>query len=150
MLGHPEIQARTFATLCLALVILRDSITAELDDATVLCWRDEFAAWWSAETDLRGHDEQLGWLHAIAHGSDAVEALGRSPRLGQTDLTALLELTAARMITPSGYLLGHGENDRMSYALASILARPELSEQDATGWLAGTSTAGAPGAARQR
>ncbi len=136
MLTHPEIEARTFATLCLALVILRDSIKAELDDATVLRWRDEFAAWWSAETDLRGHDEQLGWLHAIAHGSDTVGALGRSPRLGQTDLTALLELTAARLITPSGYLLGHGENDRMSYALASILARPELSEQDATGWLA--------------
>jgi hypothetical protein len=55
---------------------------------------------------------------------------------GQPAGRVLLEFTAARLITPAGYLLGHGENDRMSYALVNILARPELSEQDATGWLA--------------
>ncbi|NNG39004.1 DUF2785 domain-containing protein [Flexivirga sp. ID2601S] len=39
-------------------------------------WTDAVLAWWPAEQDLRGYDEQLGWVHAVAHGADAVGALG--------------------------------------------------------------------------
>lgn len=130
---HPQIQARTFATLALGWVIRRDAVAGEVDTATVRRWRDEFAAWWLAETDLRGYDDRLGWLHAIAHGADTVRALARSPRLDATDLAGLLDLSTARLLAPTDYLFAHGEDDRLSYAIASILTRPELA--DRTGWL---------------
>lgn len=134
-LRHAEIQARTFATMILGWAVLRDARTGELPAACVPRWRADFGRWWPGETDLRGWDDRLGWLHAVAHGSDTVRAFGRSPRLGPADLRALLDLTVDRLFDDAGYLFAHGEEDRAAYALATVLARPELSAADATGWL---------------
>lgn len=134
-LGAGEIYERTFAALILAQVVQRDAQTGELDGEQVLGWLAAFRTWWRDETDLRGWDEQLGWLHAVAHGADLLRAFGRSPRLDRADLRGLLELAAGRLLTEHGYLWAHGEDDRVAYALASVLARPELTAADATGWL---------------
>ncbi len=88
-LKDPEIQVRTFAALILAEVVERDMASGRATAEAVLRWRDAFAAWYPAERDLRGWDERLGWLHAVAHGADALAAFGRSPRLGRDDLRGL-------------------------------------------------------------
>jgi hypothetical protein len=134
MLGHSQIQARTFATLILGAAIRRDAVTGELTDPTVARWRDAFVLWWAGEADLRGYDDELGWLHAIAHGADTVRALGASTRLDAADLTGLLELVADRLLAPTDYLFAHGEDDRLAYALATVLARPELTSEATTSW----------------
>lgn len=133
LLGHPEIQARTFATLVLGWVVRRDAVTGELSTAEVRTYRDSFAAWWSAEEDLRGYHPELGWLHAAAHGADTVRALARSPRMDADDLAGLLDLTTRRLMTPTRYLFADGEDQRLAHALAAVLCRPELA--DPTGWL---------------
>jgi hypothetical protein len=130
-LWHPEIQARTFATLILGWAVRRDGLTGELDDDTVRRWRDAFVAWWRDETDLRGWDAERGWLHAVAHGADTVRAFGRSPRLGPDDLSALLDLVVARVMESGDHLYAHGEDDRLAYAVTTILGRT-----GSTGWLA--------------
>jgi hypothetical protein len=147
-LSHDEVQARTFATMILAWVVLRDARTGTLAADRVPRWRAAFAAWWPGEKDLRGWDAQLGWLHAVAHGADTVRAFGRSPRLGEPDLSGLLDLVVDRLLVDAGYLFAHGEDDRIAYALASVLTRPELSVHHATAWLDrldAAMRAGAPG-----
>jgi hypothetical protein len=135
-LSHKDIQARTFAVLILACAVLRDSRAGGLLTAeSVLRWRDAFAAWYAGEEDLRGWDDELGWLHAVAHGSDFLDELGGSAHLGAADLTVLLELAATRLITPTPHVLAYAEDDRLAAALATVLLRPELSEAEATGWL---------------
>jgi hypothetical protein len=134
-LRHAEIQARTFAAMILGWVVLRDARTGAVPAGRVLRWRDTFAAWWSGETDLRGWDADLGWLHAVAHGADTVRAFGRSPRLGGSDLGGLLDLAVDRLLVDAGYLFAHGEDDRLAYALATVLSRPEVEAGPATAWL---------------
>nr|WP_296063926.1 DUF2785 domain-containing protein [uncultured Actinoplanes sp.] len=114
-LGHPEIQARTFAPLILAAIVDR-GITGP-------GWYEAFAAWWLAETDLRGWDDRLGWLHAIAHGADLAGAFG-SPDA--------LDLVARRVTAPTGYHFAQMEEDRVARAVVRILTRPDV---DPTGWL---------------
>jgi hypothetical protein len=121
--------------MVLAWVVLRDARTGHLGAGSVPRWRAGFASWWLTETDLRGWDDRLGWLHAVAHGADTVRAFGRSPRLGRADLRDLLNLTVDRLRTDAGYLYAHGEDDRLAYALATVLTRPELSADDTTAWL---------------
>jgi len=133
MQAHGDIQARTFGTMILAWVVRRDAVTGELDDATVRRWRDEFSSWWSAEEDLRGYDPERGWLHAAAHGSDTVRAFARSPLMTADDLAGLLTLATERLMAPAPYLFADQEEERLAYALASVLCRAELT--DATGWL---------------
>jgi hypothetical protein len=135
LLSQPRIQARTFAALILAALIHRDAAAAVLDTQTLPRWTDRFADWWLAETDLRGWDDQLGWLHAVAHGADVVGELGLSPRLDDKELARLLDLVSARLLTPTSYVFAHQEDDRVALALATVLARPELPAAAATGWL---------------
>jgi hypothetical protein len=147
LLGHPEIQARTFATLVLGWVIRRDTVAGVVPSEAARRWRSAFDGWWSAETDIRGYDDDLGWLHAIAHGADTVRAFALSPHSTNADLTSLLSLCARRVLTPTDYLFAHAEEDRVAYAMAAALSRVP-SGDDATRWLtpvAQTIEAGEPG-----
>ncbi|MDY0815497.1 DUF2785 domain-containing protein [Kitasatospora purpeofusca] len=124
-LDDAEIQARTFAPLVLA----------ELADhgAHRPAWLEAFARWYVGESDLRGFDPRLGWLHAVAHGADLLAALGRGPLVA--DPTPLLDLVTARLLAPTDHVLDAMEDDRLGRAVAQILTRPELTERQALGWL---------------
>lgn len=147
-LDHPQVEARTFAPLILAAAVARDSQAGLLDAATVRRWRDAFCAWWPAETDIRGWDERLGWVHAVAHGADLAGELGDSPRLSAAERAGLLEVVAERVVATTGYRYAQMEEDRLAVAVAQILARPGLTAAEATGWLAAVDrlfAAGEPG-----
>lgn len=120
----PRIQARTFAALVLAWVIERGAY----DEA----WTRAFAEWYPAETDLRGYDVRLGWLHAVAHGADLLGVLGRDPRVRPE---WMLELGARRMLADTQFVWRDSEDDRLGYAMALILARPHLTIARSTSWL---------------
>ncbi|MFJ1756869.1 DUF2785 domain-containing protein [Kitasatospora sp. NPDC088134] len=135
--ADPEIQARTFAPLVLARLVAAGALRPG--------WVDAFARWYPAETDLRGHHPELGWLHAVAHGADLLAAFGQHP---DVDPVPLLHLGAARLLAPTGHVLDSMEDDRLGFALALTLTRPELTEDAAVGWLdavAEVFAAGEPG-----
>ncbi|WP_285665863.1 DUF2785 domain-containing protein [Actinorhabdospora filicis] len=123
--ADPEIQARTFAPLILDCVVSQGVLRPE--------WTAAFAAWFAAEEDLRGKDPELGWLHAVAHGADLLGTIAGHP---EGDPVAMLELGAARLVAPTEFVWRDMEDERLSLALTRALVRPELSEAQATAWLA--------------
>ncbi|TCO47581.1 uncharacterized protein DUF2785 [Kribbella antiqua] len=122
--GDDEIQARTFAPL-----ILDSIVTAGVFEPS---WVPPFERWYVAEGDLRGHDAKLGWLHAVAHGSDLLGTLGLHPAV---EPVQMLRLGIGRLLTPTSYVLRDMEDDRLGRALAATLTRADLSEADAVEWL---------------
>lgn len=120
----PEIQARTFAPLVLAAIVKQGDYEPS--------WLAAFAKWYPAETDLRGYDPELGWLHAVAHGADLLRAFGRCPHV---DPAPLLDLAATRLLAQTDYVFAHQEDDRLAFAIGQTLTRGELTEADAVGWL---------------
>ena len=124
-LGDDRVQARTFAPLVLDVIVSRRGVCAP-------AWVDAFERWYAAETDLRGPDPRLGWLHAVAHGADLLGDLGLradvSPR-------RMLDLAATRMLAPTDQVWHDQEDDRLAHAVAKVLTRPDLSERDASAWL---------------
>jgi hypothetical protein len=130
-----EIQTRSFAALILGNVVERDQATGRATGDAVLRWRDAFTSWYATERDLRGWDDRLGWLHAVAHGADTLAAFGRSARLGRDDLRGLLDVACARLLAPTDYVLRDQEDDRLGYALALVLSRAELAAGDSVQWL---------------
>lgn len=129
------IYSRTFAAIGLTWFVSRDARTDELSAEKVLGWLEVFSRWWVSESDLRPWDPKLGWLHAPAHGADLLRSFGRSPKLGEAELVGLLELAVDRLLTDEGYLYGNNEDDRIGYALASVLTRPEVSSESAVAWI---------------
>lgn len=122
--GDPEIQARTFAPL-----ILDSIVSAGVFEPH---WVPPFERWYVAEEDLRGYDEKLGWLHAVAHGADLLGALGLHSAV---EPVQMLRLGIGRLLTPTSYVLRDMEDDRLGYALAVTLTRDDLTESDAVSWL---------------
>ena len=135
LFSDAEIQARSFAALALADVVERDRLAPALSPAAVRRWGQSFSAWYLGEDDLRGWDPKLGWLHAVAHGADALGAFGRSRHLGQSDLVALLALGGNRMLRPTDELFANQEEFRLAHGLALVLTRPEVDVVQSTGWL---------------
>lgn len=121
----PEIQSRTFAPLILTSIVSAGGFRAS--------WVEPFERWYAAESDLRGYDERLGWLHAAAHGADLLGALGLC---AEVDPVRILDLGAARLVAPTSHVFRDAEDDRLGYALATTLTRPELTPDTATGWIA--------------
>ncbi|MDX6284005.1 MAG: hypothetical protein QOH03_5076, partial [Kribbellaceae bacterium] len=101
-----EIQARTFAPL-----ILDSIVTQGVFEPS---WVPPFERWYVAETDLRGYDAELGWLHAVAHGADLLGTLGLYPAVEPVEM---LRLGIGRLLTPTEYVLRDMEDDRLGYAL---------------------------------
>jgi hypothetical protein len=122
--SDPRVQARTFAPLVLAWVVERGGF----DDQ----WVHAFERWYPDETQVRGYDEKLGWLHAVAHGADLLGVLGRHPRV---EPEQMLILAARRMLADTEYVWRDQEDDRLGYAIALTLGRPELTVAQSTSWL---------------
>ncbi len=120
----PEIQARAFAPLVLGRLVRTGALRPG--------WLDAFTRWYPAETDLRGHHPELGWLHAVAHGADLLAAFGQHP---EVDPEPLLALGAARLLAPTGHVFDAMEDDRLGFALALSLTRPDLTPAQSVGWL---------------
>jgi hypothetical protein len=131
---HPEVQARTFAPLVLKCVLARAAqLPGAVPEAAVLRWYDGFAGWYPRESDTRGWDDALGWLHAVAHGADAAAAFAGALPGRRTDL---LELCAQRMTArDTDYRYVQVEDARLAAALTRILLAPGLTAGQATGWL---------------
>lgn len=122
--GDAELQARTFAPL-----ILDSIVGAGVFEPG---WVPPFERWYVAEEDLRGYDEKLGWLHAVAHGADLLGTLGQHPAV---EPVQMLRLGIGRLLTPTPYVLRDMEDDRLGYALAATLTREDLTDTDAVDWL---------------
>ncbi len=108
-------------------------------------WVCAFEGWYATEQDLRGHDPDLGWLHAVAHGADLLGDLGRHPTVPPR---RMLDLAAARLVAPTDVVWRDQEDDRLAHAVAKVLADPRLAAADVVAWLAPVAdllAQGAPG-----
>ncbi|MGB3761679.1 MAG: DUF2785 domain-containing protein [Ornithinimicrobium sp.] len=123
-LRHPQIQARTFAPLILAVLVEH----GDWKDAWFPAVRD----WYLAEQDLRGYDHDLGWLHAVAHGADFFGACGVARRVAAADL---LNVLAARAVAPTDLAWADMEEIRVALAMTHCLTDPALDTQGAIAWV---------------
>ena len=82
----------------------------------------ECSNWYLHESDTRGYDPQLGWLHTIAHGADC---LGVCVETAAASCEEVLTTLAKRVMTP-GYPWLYNEPARLVAAVVrSLTAAPD-------------------------
>jgi hypothetical protein len=123
-LDHERAEARAFAPLVLASLVAAGDFDA--------VWVPSVTRWYVGEQDLRGHDPELGWVHAVAHGADFFGECGAA---GVGDAAALLDALARRMVAPTSFVWRDQEDDRLAYAIALTLSRDDVDEAMALAWL---------------
>ena len=92
---------------------------------------DRMLDYFASERDLRGFDPVHGWMHTVAHTSDALKFLARNPKLGPGVDQRLLAAVAAK-IAAADAVFAWGENDRMALALQSAVRRGDASADPGT------------------
>jgi hypothetical protein len=141
---------RSYSALVLTECIDRDTVAGLVPRDTVLRWGDRLATWYVRERDLRGFVPGKGLAHAVAHGADALGALGRSPRLGGPELGILLDVVADRVLAATEAFLVAGEPDRMAHAVLQVLRRDLVGLEALEPWVARLAGGGRPGGDRRR
>ena len=116
---------RSFSALGLSLVAARDVEQKALDAATVSALVDAAAAQLDANTDVRGYDAEIGWVHVTAHTADLLKFLGRHAALPRERQATILTAVARRAAT-SPTVFAWGEGERLSRAAASVLRRDDV------------------------
>ncbi len=134
--GDVSVMRRSYSALMLAEIIGRDNNAHLMPESSVLDWGDRATSWYVREQDHRGWLPEQGWAHAIAHGADLLAALARSRHFGRLELTVLLDVIADRVLTPTAYIWRHGEDDRLAFAVMTLLHRNALDPGIVEPWLA--------------
>ncbi len=137
---------RGLSARVLAACIERDTRHPGVPERELLTWGDRVVSWLLLERDLRGFVPGKGWARVLAHGADAIGALGCSPQLGSPEQQMLLEVLAERLIIPGDSPLGDEEPDRFAHAVLRILRRDTLSMEELEPWVADLAGAAGPSA----
>jgi hypothetical protein len=134
--GTDTVFRRSFSALIVAACLERDNEQHLLPVGKILDWGDRVAVWFLTEKDTRGYVPDKGWAHAVAHGADAIGALGESPHLGAAEHEALLDILAERLVQqPADQPLASGEPDRMALAAMQVLRRDTLATDLLEPWV---------------
>ena len=134
--GTDTVFRRSFSVLILAVCLEHDSRHHLLPGGKILEWGDRIATWFLAERDTRGWVPGKGWAHTVAHGADAIGALGQSPHLAGAEHAVLLDVLAQRLLEqPADEPLVAGELDRVAAAVMTILRRNTLGTDVLEPWV---------------
>jgi hypothetical protein len=134
--GDDRIFKRSFSALCLSLIAARDLSTPTLEASEVSRFFDRMLDYFTRERDLRGFDTTRGWMHAVAHTSDALKFLARNPQLPAGSDARLLDAVRGK-IEATDAVFVWGENDRIALALHAAVRRPDASPAALEAWVTG-------------
>jgi uncharacterized protein DUF2785 len=132
-IGGARVFKRSFSALCLSLVAAADLSAPFLDQAQLRAFFDRMLDYFQRERDLRGFDAVHGWMHAVAHTSDALKFLMRNPKLAPGSDVRLLSAVRAK-IESSDAVFVWGENNRMALALQSAVRRADADAASLAEW----------------
>jgi len=131
--GRSHVFKRSFSALCLSLIASADLSSPFLDDQEVRGFFDRMLIYFQRERDLRGFDPVRGWIHTVAHTSDALKFLMRNPKLAPGSDVRLLDAMRGK-IEMRDTVFSWGENDRMALALQSAVRRDDANPAALVAW----------------
>lgn len=133
--GTQSVLLRSFSALNLSILAAHDNAEPFLDREEVGSLVRAAVHYFRSERDLRGHDEELGWVHPLAHTADLLKFLARSRHLDPSAQTTLLEAIAARVELPDATVYAWGEGERFARVVLSLIGRDDFDQTAFEEWL---------------
>lgn len=126
---------RSFSVLFLAEIVHNDNKAPQLNKEQIQEVLEKCLAYLQAEKDPRGYIQDKGWAHAPAHTSDLLRELARNEHTGLLEHKQILNIISEKLVAESGWIYVHGEDDRISAVVLSILQRDLLPIGAINDWL---------------
>lgn len=124
-----SIFTRTFAMLVLVEIIKKDTTEDFLSDEQLNDIFYRLIDYIGKEQDLRGYIKEMGWAHALAHCSDAVDAVVRHSKFSASQ-KILLGKALLEKICDRHYIYSHSEDERVATPVIGLIRFGMLSLDD--------------------
>lgn len=90
---------RSFTALLLALLLEDSNNKSWISEEDQIKIMNQAFSWLIDEPDFRGFDEELGWIHAFAHGADLLTEIVKIKCFSKDDSLKILTIIKRVMIT---------------------------------------------------
>jgi hypothetical protein len=117
---------RSYSLLTLTSIIYEDGKQGWLEKSLVARLLEDALAHLTVEKDLRGYDNEQGWLHAIAHSADYLFAFALHPLIEARDLERIMDMVAAKISEPVAHVYLYSEEERLTRTVVGVLQRDIL------------------------
>jgi len=134
--GSDSVLRRSFSALDLSILAALELQAAALDEAGYRRLLDDAFTYLRDESDLRGLEPRVGWIHATAHTADLLKFLARDARFAPADHARLLDAVWSKLTTPGMPVFTHAEDERLAAALVSLTRRRDFDPASLDAWLA--------------
>lgn len=127
-LSAPDVLSRSFSALILAEAVRRQRQVQVLPVHVPAIWYACWERWYATESDVRSHEDRIGWIHAVAHGADFAREWALYSPDNET-LRHLMEHLVHRLSTLPIHL-NQTEDDRIALAMLAILSHEDFEPSD--------------------
>jgi hypothetical protein len=132
--NNDSVFRRSFSALSLGIIAILDNEQPFLERAEFEQLLKAALTYLRDERDVRGFDQQKGWMHSAAHTADLLRFLGRNKHLQADEQATILSAISEKMSVVE-QVFTHGEDERFARAVHSIVARPDFDEAGFTRWI---------------
>jgi|GEM_PF-487682 len=133
-LQSEEVLLRSFSALILSEVLRADALDAIHNDEERDQILDQSLAALSEETDFRGLDAELGWVHPVAHLADVLWRYALHPQLSESQSEKLVEAVYQQAVTTEFSYISN-EPDRLARVLNVLIRREAFEPEVMIEWL---------------
>jgi hypothetical protein len=121
--GTDTVLLRSYSLLTLTSIIYEDGRRRWLEKSLVMQLFEDALMHLAAEKDLRGYDNEQGWLHAIAHSADYLFTFALHPLIEAHDLERIMHAVAAKISEPVAHVYLYSEEERLTRTVMGVLQR---------------------------
>lgn len=126
--------ARPFAALVLSEVARTDRIEPWMTDQERSEMLSKATGYLISVNDYRGLDQEFGWRHGVAHGSDWLLQLAVNPSLNAVQLRELTDAVAVKVFASEGHAYIFGEPGRLARPVLYAAKRDIRTEAEWLAW----------------
>ena len=126
---------RSFSALILAEVMRSDAISAFMDDGERQTLLDTGIAALRNESDFRGLEPDIGWVHPVAHLSDLLWRFALHPATTAEQAREILGGVKSK-VAPTGVAWSFNEGDRLARVVAMLIRKELLPAEFVGAWIA--------------
>jgi hypothetical protein len=125
---------RSFSALILAEIMRSDAIASFMSSEQRSALLAGTHSALENESDYRGLDAELGWVHPVAHLADLLWRFSLHPDTSTADARALL-IAVRTQVAPTRVAYAFNEGDRLARVVATIVSRELLPADELSAWI---------------
>jgi hypothetical protein len=111
---------RTFTLLLISLIVAKDNKVDFVEAHKIEELTNKLIKYLLAEKDVRGYVPVKGWAHSVAHASDAVDELVKSPKFKKASFMDILR-PLWNMMLQTNHAFIHDEDERLLVPIFTML-----------------------------